>query len=130
MANRARSVRPAPVLIEATENNGGGHGFSHRLAQIADRYLQLLRRTPRADLTEAEVNAIRDALNGTILEPAEDIRGALWVDIEDACVDGLAEKWEIDGPALVARLKALDYAQEVRLVEEVERFWNRHARAE
>ena len=124
MATPPRSIRPAPILLEAVANNGGGRSFAHRLTQIADRYLEMLRRAELSAFSENEISAICDALNGTWLEPAAAIRGAIWVEVEDACLDGLAEKWRIDGPALVTKLRGLDYGQEVHLVERVEAFWH------
>lgn len=129
MANPVNSFRPAPIVRDTIANNGGGRGLSHRLAQIADRYSEILRRAPRPDLSEAETSAVRDALNGTLHEPAAMIRGSLWMGIEDSLPDGLADKWQIDGAALVFKLRVLTFEQEIRLVEEVEAYWADHARA-
>lgn len=124
MASAPKSIRPAPILEEAIANNGGGNGLSHRLAQIGDRYLELLRRTDLPVLTEAEMSALRDVNNGTWHEPAAMIRGALWLGIEDSLPDGIAEKWGIDGPALVKKLRGLSFAQEIKLVEGIEKWWS------
>lgn len=123
MANSPKSIRPAPVLEEAIALNGGGRGLSHRLAQIGDRYMEILRRTPRPDLSEGEINALRDVCNSTLHEPASMIRGSLWLGVEDSLPDGLAEKWRIDGHALVEKLRRLTYPQEVALVEQIESYW-------
>ena len=123
MASAPKSIRPAPILEEAIANNGGGSGLSHRLAQIGDRYLELLRRTDLPALTDAEMSALRDVNNGTWHEPAAMIRGALWLGIEDSLPDGIAEKWDIDGGALVEKLRVLTFAQEVKLLEMIERWW-------
>lgn len=124
MASAPKSIRPAPILEEAVANNGGGTGLSHRLAQIADRYLEMLRRTALPAFSDAEMDALRDSNNGTWHEPAAMIRGALWIGVEDSLPDGLADKWGIDGEALVEKLRALTFAQEVRLVEQIERWWS------
>ena len=124
MAN-VKSIRPAPSLDMAVGWNGGGRSYSGRLAEIGDRYVEILRRNPPPALTEAEVNAIRDVLNGALLQPAAVIAGAIVIEVEDALPDGLADKWGIDGPALVARLGALTYVQEVALLEQVEKYWSR-----
>lgn len=123
MASAPKSIRPAPILEEAISNNGGGNGLSHRLAQIGDRYLEMLRRTDLPTLSEAEINALRDSNNGTWHEPAAAIRGALWIGIEDGLPDGLAEKWDIDGKVLVEKLRSMTYAQEVKLIEQIEKWW-------
>lgn len=116
-----KSFRPSEIVVAAIDNNGGGRGMSHRLSQIADRYLEMLRRAPLPKMSEAEINAVRDALNGALPEPAEMIRGFAALEVEDALLDGLADKWGIDGSALVSKLHGLSYAQEVRLIEEIEK---------
>lgn len=118
-----KSFRPAPVVLQAMDRNGGGRGLSHRLAQIADRYSEMLRRADLPDLSEAEMNALRDAMNGTLAEPAALIRGMPWISIEDSLPDGLAEKWQINGAALVDKLRALTFVQEIALIEAVEAWW-------
>lgn len=125
MASSPKSIRPAPVLEAAVAHNGGGHGLSHRLAEIGDRYMELLRRTDLPELTEGELNALRDIFNAPRYQPAALIRGALWLGVEDRLSDGLAEKWQIDGAALVETLRGLTFAQEVKLVEQIEGWWRR-----
>jgi hypothetical protein len=50
--------------------------------------------------------------------------------VEDSLADGLAEKWQIDGAALVEKLRALTFAQEVKLVEQIEAWWAAQSRAQ
>lgn len=123
MATPVTSIRPAPIVQEAVANNGGGRGMSHRLAQISDRYLEILRRATLPAFSDGEMSAIRDTCNGTLNEPASMIRGSLWLVMEDSLPDGLAEKWRIDGTALVEKLRKLSFPQEVRLIEDVEAYW-------
>lgn len=125
MALPTKSFRPAPIVDAALANNGGGRGLSHRLAQVSDRYLEALRRARASwpPFSEAEWSLLRDAMNGTLHEPAAMI-AALDQGIEDAiALDGLDAKWSVDGPALLAKLRGLDFMQEVALVEAVERWW-------
>ena len=125
MPTKPQSFRPAPVVEQALAHNGGGRGLSHRLAQIADRYLEVLReaRTSLPALSEAEWSLLRDSLNGTLHEPAAMIR-AMWVGVDDSIrLDGLDVKWGVDGAALVAKLRTLDYAQALAVVEAVEAWW-------
>lgn len=100
----------------------GGESLSGTINRIADRYYEILRRS-RIDLSEPEINAVRDALNGWLAEPAATIHGGPALEVEDALEDGLAERHGIDGRALVAKLRALTYAQEVALVDSVEQYW-------
>lgn len=118
------SIYPSDALDRACALNGGGRNRSHRISQIADRYGEIMRRADLPALSGAEMAAIRDACNGTLHEPASLIPGALAQGVGYlAASEGLAEKWGIDGEALVAKLVALTYPQEVRLIEDVERFW-------
>lgn len=118
------SIYPSPALDKARALNGGGRGASHRINQIADRYTEILRRTSLPELSDAEWSLLRDACNGTLHEPAAMIRGALAQGVSDAvALDGLDGKWGVDGAALVERLRGLEFAQEVRVVEEIERWW-------
>lgn len=97
---------------------------SGRLSTLADRYLEILRRTRVARrFSEAELNALRDCCNGTWFEPAQLIDGAILANLEDSEIDGLYEKWAIDGAALAAKLRELSFADQVALVEEIEQWW-------
>lgn len=91
------------------------------------RYYRLLaegRSALRELLSPAEISAIIDVQNGhwyaTKLYADE-----IWANVEDGCrLDGLAEKWAIDGPALVAKLQALDLWQVHALADATQRFWH------
>lgn len=124
------SIYPSPALDAACALNGGGRNRSHRISQIADRYAEIMRRTALPDFTEAEWSLLQDACNGVLHEPAGMIRGGLALGVEDAiALDGLADKWSVDGAALLARLRDLAFAQEVRLIEDIERRWGEQADA-
>lgn len=128
MATPVKSFRPAPVVEQVAARNGGGKGLSHRIAQIADRYGALL--TEGApDLPEPEWNLLRDALNGWWPEPAEQIIH-LEIEIEDAiAIDGLDRKWQVDGAALLAKLRAMPLAGKISVVEAIEKWWSDQADA-
>lgn len=96
--------------------------LSSAINRVADRYYELVRRS-RVDLSPSELDAVRDALNGWLAEPAATIAGGPALEVEDALPDGLAERHGIDGPALVAKLRGLTYAQEIALVDAVEQYW-------
>lgn len=100
----------------------GGDSLSGTINRIADRYHEILRRS-RVKLTPAELDAVRDALNGWLAEPAATIAGGPALEVEDALADGLAERHGIDGRELVATLRGLTYAQELALVDAVEQYW-------
>lgn len=98
--------------------------ISGRLATIADRYLEITRRQRvESKFSEAELNAFRDSCNGTLFEPAQLIDGAILANFVDSEVDGLYEKWDIDGQATAKKLAALSYTEQVALVEAIEQWW-------
>lgn len=71
----ARNFRAAPVTDEALRHNGGGRSTSHRLAQISDRYLHLLREAERAGrLTKDQRAVALAAMSGERFEPAAQAR--------------------------------------------------------
>ncbi len=108
-------------LGPALQARGGENAETVRT--LAERYLYALQQELRAvSLTEAEALLILDAANGTLWEPHS--AGLLWAEVDDSLADGLAEKWDVDGPALVAKLKALTYTQSLAVVDACE-VWGR-----
>ena len=76
-------------------------------------------------LSRNEACAVCDAANGLILD--ESSWQSLWAEVADAIrLDGLDEKWEIDGTGLVARLRAASPGAKLALAEAVEEFWRGH----
>lgn len=74
-------------------------------------------------LTYKEACLIVDTLNGVLMD-ANSAR-LLWAEIEDACrLDGADNKWEVDGTALVEKLKKLPLMHCMALVDAAECFWN------
>lgn len=121
------SIYLNPPLEEALK---GADSISGRLGQICDRYAETNRRARiRQRFDEAEMNAFRDCCNGTIFGPAQLIDGAVLANFEDSAPDGLYEKWRIDAPTTIAKLRALTYAEQVALVEDIEAFWRGMANA-
>jgi len=97
---------------------------SGRLSTIADRYLEILRRTRiEQRFSESELNALRDCCNGMVFEPAALIDGAILANFRDAAPDGLYEKWGIDGESVAQRLASLSYPVQIALVESIEQWW-------
>lgn len=91
------------------------------------RYYRLLaeaRTQLRTRLSSSEIAAIIDVQNGHIYAPRLS-HYEISANIEDACrLDGLAEKWSIDGRVLVETLQAMDLWQITALADATERFWH------
>lgn len=114
----------APGLAERTSNDTGSPGATAK--RDLERYYHLLAvECPTFELNEARL--IVEALNSEDL----DWRSArfLWALVDDAMrKDGLDTKWEVDGPALVARLRELTAFQGLAVLDSVERtqtYWAR-----
>lgn len=100
---------------------GPSGSLSGQVARIIDRYYEMCRREPVAKLfSPAEFNAICDACLSWSLEPAAAIFEGIALEVADALPDGLADKWGIDGPALVAKIEALTPSQQVILADQIE----------
>lgn len=119
-----------PDLV--AELDARGDERSHTLTRHMERYLNILatsRRRLADQLNDQEIGLILDTLNGTLFSEPFSI-SMLPLQIRDALDDHLDEKWQVDGPALVEKLKALSYADQVALVDAAERWWERVGRGE
>lgn len=100
-----------------------GDNRSQTMAQDLGRLYALYDRALREiDLTENEAMLIVDALNGVLI--GADAGALLWANIADSIrLDGLDEKWSVDGPALVEKLQAMTATQAMAVLDAAERFW-------
>jgi hypothetical protein len=92
-----------------------------------DRYFAILSRARRSlaqIISDDEMALILDAINGIVHVDTISVQ-LVYAEIEDSLADGLAEKWSIDGPALVEKLRGLTYAENMALVDAGERWWKR-----
>lgn len=89
------------------------------------RYYALLagaRNTCCERFSAAEILLVTDAVRGTLWYP--DTVCHLADEVEEGIEhDKLDEKWGVDGQALVAKLKELNFAQTMSFVDATERFW-------
>ena len=115
--------RPDDALLAAVAaRSDGGTGANATARRDLERYYAILALDLRAvALTEGEAMLLADATNGTLFD-APSAR-LLWAEIADALPDGLAAKWQVDGPALVAKLRALSARQSLAVVDALERAW-------
>lgn len=89
------------------------------LERLYALYHRAIREVP---IVEAEAYLICDSLNGSLLDA--NTAQALWAGIADSIrLDGLDVKWQVDGPALVEKLRGLNALQAMALVDAAERFW-------
>lgn len=100
---------------------GYAEGRSARVNTVCARYLGLVAEFVPT-FTRAEWSAICDALNGVWLRDEHSLRFS-WAEIADC--EGLGAQWGIDQEALAIRVRELDLARTIALVETVERFWLR-----
>jgi hypothetical protein len=87
-----------------------------------ERYYQLLKLS-LPTFGEGEASLIVDALNGSLIFPYS--AQVVWAEVADAIqMDGLDEKWKVDGKALVERLRALTAFEQLAIADAAERFWS------
>ena len=113
--------KPLEALIQGRD--GLDESLSGRLSTVAERYALIVEKH-KPDMSEAEWNACRDALNGVWLRDALSL-SAIWAEIYDAdALNGLGAKWGIDAKALAHRVRDMNAAEKVALVEAVENWWS------
>lgn len=110
------------------ELDARGETRSEILSRDLLRYYEALRdarRRLRDQLSDGEVGLILDALNGCWLQDAHTV-GLIWAEAEDAIrLNRADQKWSVDGPDLVRKLRAMSYAELCALTDAAERWWHR-----
>jgi hypothetical protein len=119
------SARRSIYLTDAAEAaiGPGAESLSGRINSMLIRY-DAIRVEECPALTEAEWCALCDVLNGTYVAAEHtdtDPARFLWAELADA--PEMAEKWHIDHPALVARLRTFSLAERIAVLEVAARFW-------
>lgn len=122
------SVSLMPDTYAQVERRAEPGGRSTAINHDLSRYYSLMaqaRRRLRDMLSDDEAGLILDAFNGSLFRDDLSLRLA-WATIQDAIeIDGLDAKWQVDGAALVSKVKQLDAAGVVALVDAAEMWWNR-----
>lgn len=117
-----RAGEIAPALSERLANYPVG-GIARR--DLERYYALLVEELATVTLSENEALLICDALNGTLMLP-QTMR-LLWAEIDDSIrLDATDEKWQVDGPALVEKLRRFTSGQTLAVVDAGERWWNRN----
>lgn len=119
--------RPLGDAVDARHSGRPGAEFGATVGQIVGRYLALCASPPR--LSGAEWRAVFDVLNGVLFDPPEMIR-YLPQEVADALADGLAEKWQVDGAGLVAKLSAASLGELMAVADASWVFWSAVGRGE
>lgn len=119
---RKLGVYMSEPLERLVKDREAQDSLSGRLSTAADRYLEICDRH-KPELSEAEWNACRDALNGCWMADTMSVE-SVWASIYDADrLDGLGKKWGIDAKALAIRIRDMPLVEKIALIEAVESWW-------
>lgn len=128
MASPLIQFRAVGMLAERLAERTDHPLQDRMLAEVArrdlERYYTLLARAlmaVREQFSEAEIELLVDATNDLMVRP-ETVH-LIWAEVADALRDGLAEKWQVDGPALVEKLRGFTPSEMMALADAIERFW-------
>lgn len=111
-----------PNVIEDIDSRGDNRSGS--IARDLDRLYTLYKHALRdIPLSVGEACLLCDVLNGTMMDANSAV--LLWAEVSDGVrLNGLDRKWDVDGKAFVARLRALDHIHALALIDAAERFWS------
>ena len=100
-----------------------GH-MSFTAREILKRYFDLMERELRTvNLTRKEACAICDVCNGWAMDPHSIM--FMWAEVSDGIsLNQIDKKWGVDGPALVAKIRAWTPGQTLAVADAVEKFWH------
>lgn len=125
MAERAVvSFRADEQLLTQLQRRVGGHlaPSPHQAAERdLGRYYDMLQRS-LPTFSEGEASLIVDVFNGSIIQSYS--ASHLWLEISQALAEGYAEKWGVDGPALVEKLRRMTPFECLAVEDATELYWN------
>ena len=105
---------------------GPDRGLSMAANRAIDRYYAMVdaeRKRLGEIFSEGEWNAMRNAANGTIWEPAEIIRNGMLAEIQDS-LDSELELYGVDRKTIEKKILGLTISQQYALVEMIEEWWD------
>lgn len=119
------------LKIDSRVDKMAGKSRSAQVVADLETYLALLDRglaIARRDLTRAEAQLILDVRNGAWTESGQAAIFAAFSGLRHAVsdaieLDGVAEKWQVDGPALLAKLDALAGAPALAIIDWCAQMW-------
>jgi hypothetical protein len=117
----------AEAFAKARGDTYAGDNVSGAVNRSLERYEAILddgRSHLLEILSENEMALVLDVLNGTMFADTISIH-LVWVEVKDGIqLDGLDKKWNINGAALVEKIKSLPYPEKCALIDASERWWN------
>lgn len=120
MATERTSVTLTPEVLKELDARGPRSTIINR---DLDRLYTLYRRAlAQVGLTTREALLIADALNGILMNVTT--VPLFWAQVQDAItLEHLDRKWQVDGQALVEKLRNLNEIQALAIIDAAERFW-------
>jgi hypothetical protein len=116
--DRKKPIYLGDPLLKLLASRPESEGLSTRINEVAARYLSIMRHAS-PQLAAPEWDLLMEA-TGTWIAKSEDIPH-LWMSVDDAIrLEGLADKYKVDGIALVSRLKDYSVAELTAMVERME----------
>ena len=117
------SFRLGLMAVEVAELTRDGETLSGTAQEGLAFHLATLKASLlEVDLAEPEALLVVDACNGLFVEPHS--VDFLWAQISDAIrLDGLDEKWHVDGPTLVEKARGWTYAQNLAVQIAAKKWW-------
>lgn len=110
------------TLKESSSESAGGPGFSHRLAEITERYFTLLLRD-KVELEPNEYLLLCDVFNGAMFDSRSIHPQYFAVGVSDAGLDAHCDKWSVDKELFISKISSLSNAQCLFLIEAIQYFW-------
>jgi len=118
MATKSVSVNLQPEILDALAERGQRAPTINR--DLERLYMLYERALRRIDLSVEEACLIVDALNGALYDAKT--AHLLPAGVNDSIqMEGLAEKWGVDGEALIKKLSALDELTCMAIIDAAER---------
>lgn len=120
----------APLVDSRVHGEPDNGSRSEAIRQMIARY-DLICQRDQPKLSVAEWKLICDVMNGVWTSDGGPHLPLIWAEVSDGIrIDGLDKKWNVDGGALVERLRTLTQGQTIAVLDEVERFWRAVGRKE
>jgi hypothetical protein len=107
-------------------HQGDGESVSGIINAAIDR-LRYLLQTAEPDLTDAEWTLIYNTQSSAATMPPAQTVSAIVAAVEDSiALDHMDREYDVDGPALAAKLRTLDRLGRMAVIDRAERWWARN----